>query len=285
VLQVRVDRALGEVEARGDLPVGQAGGDQASDFLLPPGQPGGGGAVRGWGARVGHGRCLVQRDRDRGGQRQGGAETRQFLKPRRSEPAAGGVRRVGADRRAGRADQHRDVQLRPQRFARAVQDGGALGLAGVLGLGGVAGREQVERHRDRVQVPGWPLDPQAGPSVLDPGGEIAGPPAGRPAHPQRGAPCPLLTQFVAAPQALIAQPDGPAELAGRQAHRSEPGITGQRGRVAEAEPLVGGQRHLAVGHRRSRLLREERDHAAALDDVRGQVLVAQRGGQAGGRVE
>src|ERR1700728_3448667 len=38
VLDVRVDRALGEVEPPGDLPVAEAVGDQAGDLPLAPGE-------------------------------------------------------------------------------------------------------------------------------------------------------------------------------------------------------------------------------------------------------
>ena len=219
--------------------------------------------------------ALGHRERLRQRQRQAAPE--QLGEPLLAEFGPRGVRRALPDLGVGGPHQHRRGQQRPQRVARAVQHGGEL----ELGLRHPADREQVERHRDRVQVVDRLLQPQADQHVLDRRGRVAGEPPGGAADPQRGAPRPLLADFVAAPQALLAEPDRPVDLAGQQADRREPGVGDERERVAEPDPLVDGQRRLVPGLRGRQVTGVEGGHGEGVGDVRAQRLVAVRGGRRG----
>src|SRR5579863_6592820 len=77
VLDVRVDRALGQEEPPGDLPVAEPVGDQAGDLELAPGERPCLAARRGAGdgerRAGGHGGYLAPRRRERVGQWQRGA--------------------------------------------------------------------------------------------------------------------------------------------------------------------------------------------------------------------
>ena len=79
--------------------------------------------------------------------------------------------------------------------------------------------------------------------------------------------------------------DRAVERAGQDAGRGEPGVGDQRERVAEADPLVAGERRLVPGLRGLQVPAVEGDDAEGVADVRGQVLVAVGGGERGGPVE
>ena len=79
--------------------------------------------------------------------------------------------------------------------------------------------------------------------------------------------------------------DRAVERAGQDAGRGEPAVGDEGERVAEADPLVAGERRLVPGLRGLQVAGVEGDDAEGVADVRGQVLVAAGGGGRGGPVE
>jgi hypothetical protein len=105
--------------------------------------------------------------------------------------------------------------------------------------------------------------------------DVAGQPACGPAGPQGGTPAPLLPQFLADAQALLAQRYGAVEFAGEAADSGQPREGYERERVAVADPGVLGQRVLMTSARFRQVPGEERRDRLRIGNVRAQVPVVQ----------
>src|SRR5215471_402439 len=136
VLDVRIDRALGQEQPLGDLPVAESLRDERGDLLLPPGERFVLGAVR----RVRDGRALTPRHRDRRGERERRAAPPGRLVPFVPQLLPCGVRGAAPDLGVRRPRRDRCVENLPQPVAGTGQHGGPVEVAGRR----QAGREQVE---------------------------------------------------------------------------------------------------------------------------------------------